>query len=257
MLIFQNSEFLSSVSRIIDVKFDGSLFIRQGIIASNICPLIPYGIIPDTMGLYAQVTLTTPPRYVIPPRFASWNSTLLYTNIIHTNSYSLHRSALRNIQKAEKAGIVVEPSTEIAAFYTLFCQTFELQGLDAPVTERQMKDLFAVVCAKKAGELLVAKTSEGRIVSGQLLLWDDEQGHAWLNATDHDYLKVGTNYLVIREAIESIKSRGLDEFDVRMGNVERFDAFARNFSPERVAYYKLKKYNNPLGHIGFLRNSLG
>jgi len=260
MLIFQKPEFLETCAEIFKLSFEGSLFVRKKIIASNVCPLVPYGIVPDKFGLYAQITIVTPPRYTVPERFSDWTREERHTNIIHTRSCELHRGAVRNIQKAEKAGITVEPSEDIGAFYPIFRAMFDLQGIPAPATEEQLSQLFAVIRREKTGELLVARTPDGRTVGGQMLLYDDQQGHAWINATDHDYLKVGTNYLVFHAAIQRVREHGLDEFDARMGSVERFDAFAQNFSPERVSYYRLQKISplfcNNLVRGVFSRNML-
>ena len=239
-LVFQRGDFLETCAKAFDLKFDGRLFVRKGITASNICPLVPYGQIPDVFE-YPKVSIVTPPYLGIPRYLSSWRSEVLYTNILNTKTYALNKSGMKSVKKALKDGFYVEPSEDIGSFHAIYQKMYDTQGLEATVTETQMKILYSFIRSHDIGELLAVKTPDGTMVGGSVQLYDAQYGHNWLNSTLGDYLKTGANYLLYKEAIERIKDRGIDRFDMRMGNIERLDRFAQNFGPERVPYYRLVK----------------
>jgi hypothetical protein len=238
-VIFQRRDFLRTCAKVFGLRFDGNLFVRKGFVSSNICPLIPYGLIPDAVILYPKVSLTTPPYYRVPDRFSTWLSETFFTNVVSTETYALHRSAQRNIKKAQKAGISVGPSEDIQLFFEIFKAMWDAQGMESPLTASQMQVLFSFIHEHDIGELITVKNAEGITIGGSIILYDARYGHNWLNSTLEECQKSGGNLLLYREVIERIRELGIATFDMRMGNIERLNAFAQNFTPDRVPYYRL------------------
>lgn len=240
-VVFQRRDFLQTCAKVFGLRFDGSLFVRKGIVASNICPLIPYGPIPDAFILYPKVSLTTPPYYTVPDRFSTWLSETFFTNVVSTETYTLHRSAQRNIKKALKAGISAGPSEDIHFFSEIFTAMWNAQGMESPLTESQMLTLYSFIREQGIGELIAVKNAEGSPIGGSIILYDARYGHNWLNSTLEECQKSGGNLLLYREAIERIRELGIAAFDMRMGNIERLNVFAQNFTPDHVPYYRLTR----------------
>ena len=238
-VVFNRRDFLQTCARIFGLAFDGKLFVRKGISASNICPLIPYGLIPDGMIIYPKVSLTTPPYWTVPDRFSAWLRETFYTNVVSTETSTLHRSAQRNIRKAQKAGISAGPSDDIHAFFAIFEAMWDAQGMESPLTESQMEVLFSFIREQGIGELIAVRNAEGTVIGGSIALYDAFYGHNWLNSSLDECQKCGGNLLLYKEVIGRIRELGITRFDMRMGNIERLNAFAKNFGPERVPYYRL------------------
>jgi len=114
-----------------------------------------------------------------------------------------------NIRVAQKHGIEVEKTEEVAEFYELLKKTTARDGFAAH-SEEYYKKLLETL--GEQASLLLAK-KEGRAIGGILLTFAGDTCTYYYGASDHEFRKFMAPYLLQFEAIKMAKARGCRIYD--------------------------------------------
>ncbi|MBI5411770.1 peptidoglycan bridge formation glycyltransferase FemA/FemB family protein [Candidatus Peregrinibacteria bacterium] len=129
-----------------------------------------------------------------------------------------------NIRLAEKSGVTVAPSSDVAAFHRLLCGTGARDefGIHPQAYYEKMlktfndvpegEDIYPRLQERGHAQLLLA-THEGCVIAGGLFIYLDDWGIYYYGASDYSRRDLMTPYLVQWTAIREAKKRGCRHYD--------------------------------------------
>jgi hypothetical protein len=242
-------------------------------IALSICELTPYGgfvlstcpsksirkqetfsreIIESLLGeikkeRYFTIVINNSPTFLEIRPFSqnNWRSRILYTYYINLdNNLESHidQSAKKNIRKAEKSRIIIEPFSDISRYYTLLCDTHIRKNLNPPPSKRLLTELYSFIKDQNCGEMMVAKTPDDEIACADIVLWDARSGYSLTAASDARFLSSGSRSLLLINILKRMQERGIPKMDIRMANIPQLSKFASRFNPKLVPYYRIQSW---------------
>lgn len=114
-----------------------------------------------------------------------------------------------NIRLAEKHGVTVQPSTDVAAFYALLQKTGERDqfGIHSQGYYQAMIDTLGT-----SAHLLLA-THQNQVVAGGIFVYLDDWAIYYYGASDHTYRSLMAPYLIQWTAIREAQKRGCKHYD--------------------------------------------
>ena len=116
-----------------------------------------------------------------------------------------------NIRLAEKHGVVVAPSTEVAAFYQLLQETTARDGFSG-YRLAYYQTMVDWLTAQRNGELLLA-SYQGRVLAGAIIVYDGPTAIYYYGASTQRDRAVMAPYLVQWTAMLRAKERGCTHYD--------------------------------------------
>ncbi|MCX5844421.1 MAG: GNAT family N-acetyltransferase [Deltaproteobacteria bacterium] len=254
-----------------------SLFISQkwGIIpfAESICIMTPYGGFvlssPPTKNVRKQETfsrqiietlkkdikkehffttaITNAPEFldIRPFTMNGWRSNVLYTYYMYLdNNIESHidPSVKKNIRKAEKNGIIIEPFSNISRYYALYCETLNRKNVKSNATKGLFTELFSLMRNHNCGEMVVAKTSDDEIACAEIYVWDNQKAYSLSAVSDVRFLYSGATSLLRVNMMKRMQDRGIPKIDMTMGLIPQLSKFASRFNPTIVPYYQIQSW---------------
>ena len=269
---FQNSRLIGGCSLFIEHKW------RRVSLADSTCSMTPYGgcilSSPAGTGVHKQesfhreiigslikeiekehfysINITNSPDFLDIRPFTSigWKSSVLYTYYIDlSDNLDSHIDHLtkKNIHKAEKNGIIVEPFSDISRYYSLFCQTHARKDLNPPCSENLISELYSFIRSQNCGEMVVAKTPADEITCAEIVLWDNRQAYAWSAASDSRFYNSGSPSFLRFDDLKRMQAKGIPKMNMMTGNVLELSQFTAHLNPTLVPYYEVR--NRSIDHI--------
>jgi Acetyltransferase (GNAT) domain len=192
---------------------------------------------------YAHVEARCSPRldYWTPLAWHGFSQTTHYTWRLEDVSDDeatfarLRDSTRRQVSKAQRLGLVVEPGT-VDDLVALQRKTFERQeeAGDGPA-EALVRRIAAAVADHDAGEILVARDDGGQVHSASLFVYDERTTWYLLGGSDTELRASGSASLLMWEGIRAAGVRGT-AFDFEGSMLRHVERFVRNFGGEPTAY---------------------
>jgi len=228
-------------------------------VVSSICRLI------STQGFQA-VNLVNSPDFidVRPFTWNGWQSRVRYTYFLHlSDELIVPPKVMWRINRAIKDGFVVRRSDDIEGYCRLFRMTYLRQGLEPPVSEVFLMQLFHLAKSELCGGMWVAETDSGEMASAEISLWDKRRAYAWSAASHTELRRSGAPSLLVYELVKDLRERGFREYDQMCANTPQLASFISGFNPQLVPYYAVQKFatgflsaSQILSRFQFLRRSL-
>jgi hypothetical protein len=184
-----------------------------------------------------------------------WESNVSYAYYIHLNNYgdkNLDSSAKRYIRKAEKAGIVIEPWSDLSGFYRLYCQAYTRKNLKPPAPMSLFSELYSFIRDTGCGEMIAAKTPEGEVAVAEIIVWDTRQAFSWTAGSDSRFLNSGASTLIMNDYLNRLKDRGIPKMNIMMANIPQLSSFASSLNPLLVPCFEIRR--RVLTNITALKN---
>ncbi len=154
---------------------------------------------------------------------------------------SFSKSLRRGIRDGEDLDVQIErEGVEGArAVYNNTVDRYEEQDQSFPLTWPYVRDL--VTALEERARVYVARTPEGRFLSGITVLYSNDVGYFWQGGTRATYDNVSINSLlhwhVIRDIIEDPPYESVTGYDLMGANTERLCQYKSKFGAELVPYY--------------------
>jgi hypothetical protein len=174
-----------------------------------------------------------------------WRSHVLHTYYMYINNNiesTIDPSAKKNIRKAEKNGIIIEPFSDVSRYYALFSETLHRKKLKNWVTKVFFTELFSMMRNQNFGEMVVAKTSDDEIACAEICVWDKQKAYSWSAASDERFLYSGAATLLRVEMMKRMHDKGIPILDMTMGDDLPLSKFASRFSPTIIPYYRIQSW---------------
>jgi len=196
---------------------------------------------------FFSVDILNSPEFLDIRPFTSngWRSRVFYTYYINLDSNlesHCDHLARKNIRKAEKNRIIIEPFSDVSRYYTMLCETYARKRLKPPASERLISELYTFIRNQNCGEMLVARTPEDEITCARIIIWDTRQVYGWTAASDSRYLHSGATSLLRFETLKRLKVRGVMKMNLMMGNKPELAEFAAHLNPTLVPYYEVQRW---------------
>ncbi|HEY2354116.1 MAG TPA: GNAT family N-acetyltransferase [Gaiellaceae bacterium] len=201
----------------------------------------------EALGTYAHIDARCSPllTYWTPLAWHGFSQTSHYTwrlNDVSDEEATFARfrdSARRQVAKAQRLGLVVEPGSadELVA---LLERTFSRQEDAGPgPSEALVRRLAAAAADHGCGEILVARDGDGRAHSASLFVHDERTTWYLLGGSDTELRASGSASLLMWEGIRSAGARGT-AFDFEGSMLRHVERFVRTFGGEPVPYSILR-----------------
>jgi hypothetical protein len=119
---------------------------------------------------------------------------------------------------------------------------FTLPAVHTTSQEHWMKSqMHLMLKEKKWGEMWLAKTKDGKIVSGYVIAWDTKRAYDWLTASHIELRKSGAVTLLIFKILQELSSK-VSEINLSSANTLNDSRFISQFNCQLVPYYKVETY---------------
>lgn len=135
----------------------------------------------------------------------------------------------RNIKKAIKKEVDVEPLADPDLFYEMLDNTLRRHDSTSSHSRRFFHSLF-----NELGSMLqpLSATHRGQIIAAGLFLRDDRELHYLSGASEPAFGSFPTSYLLHWRAIQSAIEDGLSVFNSDASRIRSIDRFKESFRPE-------------------------
>lgn len=146
------------------------------------------------------------------------------------------------IPKAAKR-VSVHTGSDLALFFRVHNQSFERQGLRAPVSFAFLQRLDKALAARHARKIFWATDRDtGAVHSVAYLIWDQHTAYYLLAGDDPELRHSGAGILLIWEAIRYARETlGLSTFDFAGSMIKPIERVRRQFGAEQKPYSRVKK----------------
>jgi len=182
----------------------------------------------------------------LPFHWAGYSQTTCYTYVFGDLSdtealFGEMAPTLRNkIRKAEKGGIRVEHTDDIATFLELNRKVFSRQGAALPYGEDVVRRLDAACKQHDARTILVARDSAGRPHSAVYVVHDGRCMYNLMQGGDPDLRSSGANPLAMWRSIERAHELELS-YDFEGSMLESVESFFRSFGAVQKPYFEISR----------------
>lgn len=146
------------------------------------------------------------------------------------------------IRKAEKAGVVLTETLDVAAFFRLYAALYEGKGRRVPFSASSFQQFLHEICAAGLGRLYLASTSAG-LCAAALILHDARRGYYSLAASDPQLRKTGAASLLIWQVLQDCAAQGR-VFDFGGANIPAVAEFKRKFGGRLHVYEEVCLHRN-------------
>ena len=144
----------------------------------------------------------------------------------------------REIRKAKKQGVVVERSSDIDTFLDVNELTFQRQGIQIPYSRSYVKRLFAACQFNEAGGIFLARGKDGRVHSGNLVVWNEHCAYYLMGGGDPELRNSGASSLAMWHAIQFAATVSR-VFDFEGSMIEPVERFFRGYGAEQTPYFTI------------------
>jgi predicted N-acyltransferase len=180
---------------------------------------------------------------VLPFHWRGFRSAVNYTYVIEGVAIDELDSGLKNDvrrrrRKAEELGVTVCESHDIAKLYELNENTFLRKKKSIPYDFEFIKNLYIQCKKHEACKILIARDSDGEIVAGSLLIYDDSTVYYLLGGIDTGKRDLGGMDLVLLDSIRFSIESGR-KFDFEGSMVESIERYFRSFGAIQKPYYRV------------------
>lgn len=154
---------------------------------------------------------------------------------------SFSKSLRREIRDGEDLDVRIEREgiQGARAVYDDTVRRYEEQDRSFPLSWPYVRDL--VTALEDRARVYVARTPEGKFLSGITVLYSNDVGYFWQGGTRATYDNVSINSLlhwhVIRDIIEDPPYDSVTGYDLMGANTERLCQYKSKFGAELVPYY--------------------
>ncbi len=149
----------------------------------------------------------------------------------------------RNIRKAEQHFHITH-SDDLDKFLVINNLTFERQNLKSPIPYSIWQNVDAFLKKNNLRKLYFASNTEGGIEAVIYIVFDKKTAYYLAGGTTDMGRKQGATYLLLAQAIQDAKEKGLDIFDFEGSMLKGVESFFRGFNPTLTPYFKVWKYRN-------------
>lgn len=187
------------------------------------------------------------------PENGIYHISLSYTGVIHLDRFANFEEFLSSIRaarrhdakKAEKAGLRIELSDDVNEFIRLYELTFSRQGIASDDLQLAMVHRnVRTVLETGLGELLVARSSTGEVVSAIVTASDPSCSYYLFGATDPAFRTTGANSALLLHAIQEMFQSAKKSFDMVGVNSPQRGDFKTSFNAEPVPFFALTFKNS-------------
>lgn len=162
---------------------------------------------------------------------------------IQDNAGDFRDTRRQEIKRAQKLGLSVESSGDIAAFLRLYESTFSRQNLTA--CDISLVEKISKAAIKGGyGDLLLCRNVDGKPLSATLFLFDKHCGYYLFSANDPVHRNTGSGTFLMAKNIENCLSKNKEMIDFVGVNSPNRGDFKISFNGEPKLYF-LVSWNIP------------
>ena len=159
-----------------------------------------------------------------------------------------------NIRKAGRK-VTVETSDDIETMIRLHRMTYARQGTVPPHTDDTIRRLDAACRAHGAGQIFIARDSDGAVHAADYVVWDEACGYGLMSGSDPEYRRSGAGDLLRWEAFKFM-SKNTRSFDCSGSMVEQIEPAIRRLGTRQQHYSHLWRGHTVRGRIALMIGDL-
>jgi len=168
-----------------------------------------------------------------------WDSRVRYTYVMRSQDNlwdSIESRNRRAIRRAQKAGLDVRASDDVAAFVKLYPKTFEAQGIESDTPPGLIGLVYSILSKKGAARMWHAYTPDGALAAASIFVLSDGIAYGWVGGSDPEVRSEGAPNLLYYHVLEELGEQYpvVDLCGANTPNVARFKA---GFNPTLVPQY--------------------
>lgn len=174
----------------------------------------------------------------------NWESSILYAYYLklHDDLEKTYSQNVRHeLKRAQASNIFIKQKNDPALFYDLFSMTYKRQNLNPPATKQFFEKTIKLIESEDIGEMWVAETPEGEVISSEIILWDKVRSYRWAAASNPQFKKLGGVTYLLCNIFEHLGNQGFNEINLMAANTPHLAKFISSFNPDLISYYKVSK----------------
>lgn len=172
-----------------------------------------------------------------------WQSSVSYTYILDLpfTLSGMSSGVKREIKKAEGMGIVIKKHFDFEIFWDMMVDTYKRQNTTPSETKEYVRALVNMVIENQFGEMWVAETPEGNIISARIVLYDKTMMHLWMGFTKTEYQNTGVRTLFNIVIFHEAELKGIKCINMMSANLPFLTNFVAGFNPKLMPQYNVHK----------------
>jgi hypothetical protein len=199
----------------------------------------------ETFNLFSLTLIHSPAITDIRPFiWKGWTERVYYAYMMMLDgdifSHASHE-VRKTIRKAQRNGITVTREYLPDTYWELIQSTFNKQNKEVPFEKDHLFALMEYLFYNNLGEMWIAKTPSGEIVSAAFNVYDRHIVHGWQGANDPRFRDTGATSLLLFELFMDLQRRGYRCCNLMAANTPHLAAFYSSFNPRLVPYYGVEK----------------
>ncbi|MFQ5905154.1 MAG: GNAT family N-acetyltransferase [bacterium] len=152
----------------------------------------------------------------------------------------LHSSTRNKIAKARREHVQIEESEDLTHILVMVEMSYARRGRKVPFSKRYLETLFRCLARHGLVRLHYARNSEGKVVSGRIILESFDVVYDWVAGADPVHYGSAATPFLLYTIIEKSR-KGHDIYDLMGANTPSIAAFKSNFGGEIAPYYLTSK----------------
>jgi hypothetical protein len=145
----------------------------------------------------------------------------------------------REIRKAEKRGIIVEPcDPEVVA--DNLAKTYDRQGLQCPTETDLLRRIHHAARQNGAGDCFAARDVDGKVHAAAMLVWDRKRAYYLTGGGDPALRTSGATSLLLWKMMQFASVRSA-VFDFEGSQIPAVERFFRAFGASQVWYHEISR----------------
>jgi Acetyltransferase (GNAT) domain len=145
----------------------------------------------------------------------------------------------REIRKAEKRGIIVEPCDPQVVADNV-AKTYGRQGLACPTETHLLRRIHYAARQNGAGDCFAARDVDGRVHAAAMLVWDRKRAYYLTGGGDPALRTSGAASLLLWKMMQFASARSA-VFDFEGSQIPAVERFFRAFGASQVWYHEISK----------------
>lgn len=147
---------------------------------------------------------------------------------------AMDESTQRQVRKAEKGNVCVQPAEDFERFEQMHRRTFERQGIAPDLPARLSDRVYRALRDENRCRLYLASDPNGVATSGILAIWDSKRAYYLMGASEPEYRNNGSASLAMWTIFQDL---GKPEIDLVGSNSPKRGAFKAGFGGRLRHYF--------------------
>ncbi len=160
------------------------------------------------------------------------------------------RTAIRKAEKSDVVVDIIKTRDYIGEYYSILEEVYHYQNKPCPNSSEFYYDMWDGFGQSSA--IFLSARCRGELIAGVIIILDRDRAYYLNGASRHEFRSLSASNLLLWEAINVVRERGIQLFDFVGSDIPRLAKFKKSFGGQLATHSLIEKSDSRL--IGMLRD---